>query len=273
MTTSAVGRTIAVLALVLSSASASAQISPGPLSRGHARLEGGAQCLRCHDRARGVDAGKCLGCHQPLAQRIAAGRGLHARPEYRDCKTCHVEHQGADVDLVWWGKQGRAGFDHALTGYRLQGRHASLSCERCHRSPSYLTARASCASCHQDEHRGQFAGRACSECHGQLDLEARGRLRSRGHALAADGEARGGRLRALPREAGERRLDAGPDVPGVPRGGGHATAPAATGTCTRDDWARAARAVTARRAGAPRRSGPASIIRARRGPSAAGTRR
>ena len=64
---------------------------------------------------------------------MATGKGLHARPEYRDCKTCHVEHQGVEYELVWWGKAGKKAFDHALTGQPLSGKHATLSCEQCHK--------------------------------------------------------------------------------------------------------------------------------------------
>jgi hypothetical protein len=155
----------AALAAALTAATAAAQISPGPLSRVHAGLEGSGRCLDCHDADKGVAPGKCLACHKPLAQRIAGGKGLHARPEYRDCKTCHVEHQGVEYQLVWWGKAGRGAFDHAQTGHALAGKHRTLSCEQCHKQRSFLGAVTDCASCHRDEHRGQFPGRACSSCH------------------------------------------------------------------------------------------------------------
>ena len=81
----------------MATAPALAQISPGPLSRAHAKLEGSARCLDCHDRGKGPSSDRCLACHKALQQRVAAGKGLHARAEYRDCKTCHVEHQGVEV--------------------------------------------------------------------------------------------------------------------------------------------------------------------------------
>ena len=156
---------VASLALTLVPAAAVAQISPGPLSRAHAKLEGSTHCLDCHDPEKGVAAGKCLGCHKPLQERVAAGKGLHARPDYRDCKTCHVEHQGVEYELVWWGKAGKKAFDHAQTGHPLAGKHQALSCEQCHKTRSYLGNVTDCASCHKDEHRGQFPARACSSCH------------------------------------------------------------------------------------------------------------
>ncbi len=153
------------LGVALAAAVAQAQISPGLLSRAHAKLEGSTRCLDCHDPDKGVAPAKCLACHKPLQERVAAGKGLHARPEYRDCKTCHVEHQGVDYELVWWGKAGKKAFDHGQTGHALGGKHATLSCEQCHKTRSYLGNVTDCSSCHKDEHRGQFAGRACSSCH------------------------------------------------------------------------------------------------------------
>jgi hypothetical protein len=153
------------LALALAPTAADAQISPGALSRAHAKLEGSTRCLDCHDPEEGVAPVKCLACHKPLQERVSAGKGLHARPEYRDCKTCHVEHQGVDYELVWWGKAGKKAFDHVQAGHALAGKHQALSCEQCHKTRSYLGNVTACASCHKDEHRGQFADRACSSCH------------------------------------------------------------------------------------------------------------
>ncbi len=167
MSASATRAAAAVLSLLAVATAARGQISPGPLTRAHGRLEGSSHCLDCHDPTEGVAARKCLACHEPLAKRIAAAKGLHARSDYRDCRQCHVEHQGAEFELVYWGKPGRAAFDHALTGHALAGKHARLTCDQCHKSRSFLGAVTECASCHKDEHRGQFAGRACASCHGE----------------------------------------------------------------------------------------------------------
>lgn len=163
---------------------AQAQISPGKLSRSHAALEGSGHCLDCHERGEGPAAGKCVACHSLLGARLKAGKGLHARPEYADCKTCHVEHQGLDFDLVYWGKAGRGAFDHALTGLVLEGKHRTLTCESCHQSKfhrlgdalasgkastnTYLGLTPACLSCHPDPHVGtKIAGRECTSCHSQ----------------------------------------------------------------------------------------------------------
>jgi len=157
---------LAVLTLLATRSELNAQISPGPLSQAHAKLEGSTQCLACHDPGEGVAASKCLACHEPLRKRIVAGKGLHARADYRDCKRCHVEHQGLEFALVHWGKQGSTAFDHSLTGHALAGKHARLECSACHKTRSFLGAAGECSSCHRDEHRGQFRA-ACSSCHGE----------------------------------------------------------------------------------------------------------
>ena len=177
------GRTAIALGLGLSARAVPlfAQISPGKLSRGHASLEGSASCLKCHEES-GPPRTKCLTCHGALGERIDAGRGLHARAEYRECATCHVEHQGLEADLVWWGKEGRDRFDHRQAGYALEGKHASLGCASCHQSKlvpgleklvkggasrdhTYLGLSSACTACHGDAHRGQFKGKECTTCH------------------------------------------------------------------------------------------------------------
>jgi hypothetical protein len=164
-------RPAVLLALAaLAAPSAFAQLSPGPLARPHASLEGAGHCLDCHDQAEGVSPGKCLACHRTLHERVEARRGLHARPEYADCKTCHVDHQGRDFALVYWGQAGRGAFDHGLTGHPLEGRHRALACEACHGDPvtTFLGRDPACRSCHDDAHRGtRLAARPCGACHGQ----------------------------------------------------------------------------------------------------------
>lgn len=174
---------VGVLCALRAPPAARGQISPGELSRAHAQLDGSDGCLNCHSTEHGVDRGRCLACHTPLARRVEAGKGLHSRPDHADCERCHIEHQGRDFELVYWGKSGEKAFDHALTGYALQGAHAPLACRSCHRKESiadptpllaksveldrtYLGLATRCASCHRDAHRGQFGDADCATCHG-----------------------------------------------------------------------------------------------------------
>ncbi len=159
---------------------ATAQLSPGELSRPHADLEGVRGCTNCHEFGSRETRGKCLECHVLLAERIDAGKGLHARPDHADCRSCHSEHNGRDYELIAWPGS-REAFDHGLTGHALEGRHATLRCEQCHR-PEYIVAAsrmrvrgkdltrtrlglsADCLACHRDIHDGRF-GAECLTCH------------------------------------------------------------------------------------------------------------
>jgi hypothetical protein len=161
-----------------------AQVSPGPLARAHAALEGNRNCFQCHPAAGsgGRMDDRCLACHGEIATLRAAGRGLHARVASQPCAKCHPDHGGTGFDLVAFEEGSPAKFDHARTGYSLDGAHAKVECRSCHQpknqraavvakmkvrdhSRSWLGLETACASCHGDPHRGQLAAR-CESCHG-----------------------------------------------------------------------------------------------------------
>lgn len=162
------GWAIAVaLVLVVRPSPAAAQVgrlvSPGPLSKAHATLEGLSNCQKCHEAGRQVTANRCLSCHAPVAERIRERRGVH-RDAKGDRVTCHVEHAGVDAELRPFD---RTKFDHARdTGFALDGRHAPVAtdCVRCHKGRSFLEAKPACASCHTDPHKTMF-GPTCTSCH------------------------------------------------------------------------------------------------------------
>jgi hypothetical protein len=162
---------------------ASAQISPGELSRAHADLEGMKNCLKCHDLGEGPSDAKCMDCHREIAALLSAQSGYHYRVNVeakKECFECHSEHAGRDFALIHW-PDGMNNFDHGMTGHELVGKHASLKCRDCHNpglmardpaqygdqvhlSRTFLGLGAACRDCHADEHRGQLAGE-CSTCH------------------------------------------------------------------------------------------------------------
>jgi hypothetical protein len=174
---------LALLAVALASSAGADVFSPGELSRPHATLEGLSNCTKCHEAGEQLSSDRCLGCHKEVKVRMAAGTGLHGRikPEERTCQTCHHEHQGRDTKLVEWGPGGKKGFDHARTGFPLEGKHRKPDCAKCHDPrrisdgevhqaiakgrDSMLGQPAACAACHFDEHRGQL-GADCQKCHG-----------------------------------------------------------------------------------------------------------
>lgn len=169
---------------VFLSATAHAQISPGPLAAAHQKLDGVKNCLKCHKLGAGPKAEKCLDCHKAIAARLADRQGFHnmaVNKEKRMCFECHSEHAGADFALIHW-PEGIRDFDHHETGYNLLGKHHGLECDACHKpgnvseafaekyadvnaKRTFLGLSHACADCHADEHRGQLA-RTCESCHG-----------------------------------------------------------------------------------------------------------
>ena len=155
-----------------------AQISPGDLSEGHAFLEGMGNCTQCHTMGKALSNENCMNCHTELKSRITAGKGFHATVKAKECVECHKEHHGVKFKLIRFDKEK---FDHAVVGYKLEGKHASLNCEKCHvkekitakdvqqlsdsrKSRTFLGLGTQCLSCHKDEHRGQFKAE-CVQCH------------------------------------------------------------------------------------------------------------
>lgn len=158
------------------------QISPGKLSHYHEKLEGISNCTKCHELGEAPTPEKCFVCHQSLQLRVKSGLGYHHSPEVKSsqCSSCHSEHNGKEFEPVHW-KNGKEKFDHNLTGYRMEGKHIGLSCEKCHRkdfiavqsvlqdknvdiSRTFLGLNPACGNCHNDEHRGQLS-KDCLKCH------------------------------------------------------------------------------------------------------------
>jgi hypothetical protein len=169
-----------------------AQISPGPLSAAHQSLTGTTQCASCHQFGATAPTFKCLECHKEIAQHLSANRGYHARlgmknPSGKDCVRCHLEHNGLDFSLIHW-EPSQKQFDHKLTGYALEGKHANVACTQCHTpkniqgddrglikykdlSKSFVGLSQECLSCHTDPHKGQL-GNDCQRCHNVSDWKA-----------------------------------------------------------------------------------------------------
>ena len=90
--------------------------------------------------------------------------------QFRDvsCATCHTEET--------WKKAPR--FDHNQTRFPLTGAHRNVDCSSCHLRETlaggltFVRYRGidftSCASCHEDVHRGAF-GTNCQSCHNTSD--------------------------------------------------------------------------------------------------------
>jgi len=154
-----------------------AQLSPGDLSNSHAHLEGLRNCTKCHVLGEKETTSKCLACHTEIQQLLNQNRGYHSSSEVKGkkCAECHGEHHGREFEITRFEA---IGFDHDLTGYTLEGRHAQLQCADCHRNEliatkvsqkdgrSYLGLGIECLSCHDDYHQGERST-DCLSCHDQ----------------------------------------------------------------------------------------------------------
>ena len=140
-----------------------ALVSPGPLTKAHAALEGVRNCATCHEAGRKVTVARCLRCHAPIAERIVRKTGVH-KAAGSDCVACHVEHAGRDAEMR---RMDAKIFNHATeTGFPLDGKHAPLArdCAVCHKQRTFLNTRQACVTCHADPHKGSL-GASCTTCH------------------------------------------------------------------------------------------------------------
>lgn len=155
-------------------------LSPGPVGPAHQELSG--NCDACHLSFAGIPDDKCLNCHEGLAARIEAGRSFHATVRAQECIACHADHAGTDEGMT--KAPAREAFDHASTGFSLDGAHDGQSCEDCHDKPVHQLA-GLCSDCHEDAH-GSALGPACSTCH-QPQAWTAGLKSLTDHLLAMDG--------------------------------------------------------------------------------------
>jgi hypothetical protein len=172
--------------------------------RGKKFREAPKECIDCH-RKQDVHQGRlgndCAACHStenftttkfdhsktkfPLqdAHARAACDSCHRTPDFKntplECVACHARddvHQGGRGpncgechDSAQWKVRK---FDHLrVARFALNGRHASIDCQACHRTGDMKApVPKTCAGCHSadDRHGGRF-GADCAACHGETD--------------------------------------------------------------------------------------------------------
>jgi hypothetical protein len=109
-------------------------------------------CSSCHanEKYKGVPTA-CASCHQ--LQDVHQGR-YGAK-----CDSCHQPEKWKTIR-----------FDHSRqTKFPLRGKHASVTCDACHKGDLYRDKLAmTCISCHKkdDAHKGQL-GPNCQQCHNE----------------------------------------------------------------------------------------------------------
>lgn len=133
-----------------------------PLKGRHKQVD----CAQCHkmdaatplnvfqDRL-GVKTSACATCH----------KDVHEGKFGTDCAGCHSEASFQKVAAA-----NLDDFNHALTGFALEGKHAVVDCKSCHKADSFTEPlpHNACAACHADYHEGQFVAVPtpdCAACH------------------------------------------------------------------------------------------------------------
>jgi hypothetical protein len=103
----------------------------------------------------GVKPNACNTCHKDVHE---ARFGL-------DCAECHTENDFHQL-------RNTGAFNHNLTRFPLQGKHVAVDCKKCHTGESMTDPlpHNTCATCHQDYHKSQFATALaaapdCAKCH------------------------------------------------------------------------------------------------------------
>lgn len=142
-----------------------------PLEGNH-RAVACSECHKVKDKVRGFvgTPQACSECHQDVHNGNFDKAGMPRNVEGRqDCARCH---NTTDFQKVSW-----TAADHQVwTGEALTGKHATASCDACHRraedgtatAKKFTNAAKACISCHGDIHGGQFRqndATDCARCH------------------------------------------------------------------------------------------------------------
>jgi hypothetical protein len=118
------------------------------------------ECQDCHRASlTHFDATGCIECHRRDAPDLMRAHEAAFGPACLEC------HDGVD-------RFSKGAYDHAKTGFALEGRHAQTGCEFCHRDvrglADFAKAEPVCSTCHEapPSHATEGYGNACAECHG-----------------------------------------------------------------------------------------------------------
>jgi len=112
----------------------------------------GVQCSACHVNARTLSDLKatpqaCISCHQK--------NDIHKGQFGTQCEGCHSPNGWKPAKI-----------DHSKFAFKLDGKHANVACESCHKNNVFKGTPMTCIGCHSanDVHKGQL-GTNCAACH------------------------------------------------------------------------------------------------------------
>jgi len=146
------------------------------------KLEGGhlaIPCNRCHYKLNAGTSMESVKFNFPSTNCIDCHLNPHkgAVTKYMSERGCSDCHSIQSWKLIT--------FDHALTGFALEFKHASITCQSCHKKTDdnlmlFTQLKKNCENCHQDPHFKQFAisssgnmkSQSCEKCHTPRDWKA-----------------------------------------------------------------------------------------------------
>jgi len=158
--------TLLFLSRVLHAAGLEHLVMPGPVIQGHAKYEN--NCKKCHKPfSKETQRRLCLDCHKKIREDFLNQEGLHGKSREInnvECRHCHTDHKGRNVDIVILDKEM---FDHRTTDFTLKKSHLKIRCDPCHKPKvKFRDTPSKCIDCHKahDPHKGRL-GEKCAECH------------------------------------------------------------------------------------------------------------
>ncbi len=123
----------------------------------------------------------CEKCHNTSSD--SGGKLFRLYDIGLECKDCHADPHDAQFEqkcdechseLDWKGQWNKA-FHTADSKFPLNGKHAALTCDKCHipakndvklASAKFIGLDTKCLSCHEDPHNAQMS-HSCSTCHSE----------------------------------------------------------------------------------------------------------
>jgi hypothetical protein len=119
-----------------------------PLEGKHTRVA----CEKCHasDKFKATPTA-CVACHRK--------QDKHKGTLGKECESCHTAKEWKQIL-----------FDHDKTRFKLEGRHRTVDCLKCHTSRQLRNTPKTCVECHKkdDYHKG-ILGPRCEQCHTARD--------------------------------------------------------------------------------------------------------
>jgi hypothetical protein len=123
----------------------------------------------------------CSKCHTEFERKEKDKPLLFTTKSFNDCTPCHPSPHSEKFAMrlcnschsseAWNSQRASGKFNHDLTAFKLVGKHAAVSCEKCHKSgtksspsKSLRLAHNKCIDCHADYHKGEFVAKFNSDC-------------------------------------------------------------------------------------------------------------